>query len=797
MSDPAPPPGFTDDAAAPQATPSGMDPEVYRSTLEHLVNTGASQDQISAFIKSSGYDPETQVRGLQAALAYRANGGKGHIPVLPTVADHPVIEHAAGQGSEGTAPSPPSGFTDDLPPGFTDEVPLDVSHTHGLTDELGIAGRAILNGAAAVPDAMAHIGDLLSPATYITGHHTRSDFGALAAGKLSDAAGFIPTEQQSDNEKLGSAMLSGATGGVLTAPLGGEGAMPALVAAGLSGAGAGGAQELARQNGAGPTGQFVAGLAGGIAAPGAMAAGGRLVQALPGAAERELTPVAQAFANQDVPALPADVGGAATRMATAASRTTLGGIPIHDAAQASVEAARAARTRIAGTIGNVGDELTAGQAAQKGANTFLTSSADTGSKLYEAIPIAANTSAKLDNTRQALATITQGMESNPELSRLWAEFPRLRASLDAITPTETAASRAADLADAQVGLAQAQQHAALTPTPETTAALADARQIYDTQLARQQERLQDGSVSWEDLKRLRSTVGEIIGKPGIASEGHVDAAMRDLYGALSKDMQASAAAEGPKALAAFNRANTYWRARQQRIADVITPILGKDGNATPESAFRTIQSWAGDKGSFIRTAQALRSLPEEEANTVRATIFDRLGNAPAGQQGAAGDVFSPSTFLTQWNKIPQQAKSVLFPGEQYQKDINDLVTIADAQKAAGKYANTSQTATAIHTANFAAHILHFFTDPLGTIGSIGGQFAVGKLLSNPGFARWLASSVKKPNAAAQLAHVNRLTALAAKQPAIANDILSLQERLASAFAQSPQPLAAQPQEQGQ
>lgn len=769
--------------AAPATPPPAADPqalEVARSTVEHLVNTGASKEQITAFMQAHGLNESGNT--LAAALAARAHGMKVHIPVQLVTPAAPAAPAA----------DPYAEFADPLQE--SSDPHADPLKAHGLGDELGIGARAILNGAAALPDAAAAFGHYANPLNYIPGLEADAPKPLASQGVnwLADKTGLATP--QTDNEHLASAAISGATGGLLTAPLGGEGVVPALMST-LSGAGAGGAQELARQGGAGPMGQLAAGVAGGFAAPGAMAVGGKLAQALPGMAERELSPVAQAFHDQNVPALPADVGGVGTRMATAAAKTTLGGLPIHDAAQASVEAARAARSRIAGTIGNVGNEMTAGQAAQAGANKFLTNSQDTATKLYEAIPIAANTSTKLDNTRQALTDITRGMESNPELSQLWAEFPRLRASLEAITPSETAASRAADLADAQTALTQAQQRAALTPTPETQSTLADARQAYDAQVARQQERLQDGSVSWDDLKRLRSTVGEIIGKPGIASEGHVDAAMRNLYGALSQDMQATATAEGPQAAAAFNRANNFWRARQQRIADVITPILGKDGNATPESAFRTIQAWAGDKGSFIRTAQALRSMPEEEASTVRATIFDRLGNAPAGQQGAAGDAFSPSTFLTQWNRIPRQAKSVLFPGEQYQKDINDLVTIADAQKAAGKYANTSQTATAIHLANAGVHILHLFTDPVGTLASLGGQLATGKLLSSPSFARWLASSVKKPNAAAQLAHIDRLTGLAAKQPVIANDVLNLQSRLREAFQQSPQPLAAQPSDQ--
>jgi hypothetical protein len=84
----------------------------------------------------------------------------------------------------------------------------------------------------------------------------------------------------------------------------------------------------------------------------------------------------------------------------------------------------------------------------------------------------------------------------------------------------------------------------------------------------------------------------------------------------------------------------------------------------------------------------------------------------------------------------------------------------------------------------------------GAPGAFGGwaatqalQVGAGKLLASPKFARWLASAPKKPNAAAQLAHINRLTRIATANPVIANDVLGLQERLAKAFTQ--QPVAAQ------
>ena len=91
--------------------------------------------------------------------------------------------------------------------------------------------------------------------------------GTNSADRYSDKAGLATPE--SDSEKLGSAVVAGASQGLVTGPiLGGETLAARLgntaldVASGGAGAGT---QEYARQAGAGPVGQIVAGLAGGAA----------------------------------------------------------------------------------------------------------------------------------------------------------------------------------------------------------------------------------------------------------------------------------------------------------------------------------------------------------------------------------------------------------------------------------------------------------------------------------------------------------------------------------------------------
>ena len=297
-----------------------------------------------------------------------------------------------------------------------------------------------------------------------------------------------------------------------------------------------------------------------------------------------------------------------------------------------------------------------------------------------------------------------------------------------------------------------------------------------------------GKVSWEDIRRLRSIVGQIAGKPSLSSDGAADAAMRKFYGALTQDIQQAASAHSPEAAKAFSRANNYWRGRQDRIDSVMVDLLGRKGDASADSTFQQLERWSSYKGGdFSKLARAVRSMPADEANTVRATVIDRLGDASAGRQNAEGNAFSPDTFLTQWSNLSDRAKAVLFQGE-HRKALDDLATVFDGSKASRGFDNNSRTGIATSGLGTLAAIM---LEPITGTAIAGGQFLTGKLLASPKFARWLAASAKKPNPSAQLAHVNQLTAIARAEPVIANDIFTLQEMLAKEFSRSPGAAAAE------
>lgn len=663
-------------------------------------------------------------------------------------------------------------------------------------NEIGKGFGSIVEGAASLPGlAINPVGQLMYDAL---GYDQRFDTGTI----IREALG-LP-----DNTGTGDAVIQGAagalTGGVaaraatsIAAPGAIRNALELVGRTPLrdtaAGAGAGAGMAIGEQSGS-PVGAVAGALVGGVAGYGGASALARAAQ------PRQANALLSAADDIGATMLPADVGGAGTRMATGAVGRTLGGIPLAEGAQASIQSAGRARDTVARRIGDFSDDAGAGQDIQRGVNRFTQSSEKRAGELYEAIPVPGESQVQLTNTREALGGITEGFRSNPELSRLWANHPRLRASLEALSPTDTRPAGQQQLLMANERYRGAQdaydrlRNTTVGPEKlaEARAAMDAAKEEVDAAFIQANRPPEGGQLSWQDMKRFRSIVGEIVGQPGVSSDGSDISALRSLYGALSSDMEATAAATSPRALQQFRRANQYWRGRESRIDDVFAGLLGEDGLRSPERVFQQVNQWAAKKGGdFGRLARTIRSLPADEASTVRSTIVSRMGMArPAGQSGT-GEVFSPAEFATQWQGMSSRAKSVLFPNKQHRQDLEKLSMVMDGMKQANQFANFSNTALG---ANFTAQgALAFANLPIAAA-LAGMQFGAGKLLASPRVARWMASAPRTENPAAIRKWSESLGVIAAREPILANDIRSVQQYLAQAVEQSPGKLAARDEE---
>ncbi|CAB4140025.1 hypothetical protein UFOVP407_2 [uncultured Caudovirales phage] len=435
--------------------------------------------------------------------------------------------------------------------------------------------------------------------------------------------------------------------------------------------------------------------------------------------------------NPDVPFMAADIpGNLGSGLATGLADRTLGAFPINRARGATDEALDTMATDTAQRLGAISTPEMAGEAAQQGARTWMAETRKRISDLEDAIPVDGAAPARVDETRTALANLNNEISSNPEL----------------------------------------------------------AQQLRDPRLAGYQRALESGGLSWGDLRLFRSRIGELGGGPALQSDTR-KSALDALYAAMSRDLEATAAATSPRALSQFKRAVAFERGFYNRVEGPIQQILGRDGHSLSGSAaFNRINSWAQEKtADTVRLARTLRSMPAEEAGAVRATIIDRLGDATDSAQNATGATFSTETFLTNWNKLDERAKSILFQGE-HRQALDDIAAFATGRRRSRIFGNPSGTGYSVAAGAIGTVALANIPAALMTAAA---TLPTGALLASPRVARWMAALSRKPNERAARAHIARLDSIARSEPLIAADVLSLQQRLTDAFAGSPSRMAAQ------
>lgn len=274
----------------------------------------------------------------------------------------------------------------------------------------------------------------------------------------------------------------------------------------------------------------------------------------------------------------------------------------------------------------------------------------------------------------------------------------------------------------------------------------------------------EGTFTVRGLRNLRTQLRDEFAATGLRGS---DAERRGMEAvqALTEDIASGLVSQGnDEAARAYRVADQHWRDRLNVIDEVLKPIIG-DGSKSGEEVIRSIQGAARTNGA--RLGRFINALPAEEQATLRATLISQLGRASAGTQNAEGSAFSLGQFLTQWNQMTPRAKDVLFKGET-RSALDDLAKVAEGSKAAGAYANRSNTGGAGNVASVLGGI--------GTAGfSIPAELITGRILASARFARFLARPPQDRGRA-----IKRLSQIAAREPSIAQDIIPLQRALEAA-----------------
>ena len=389
--------------------------------------------------------------------------------------------------------------------------------------------------------------------------------------------------------------------------------------------------------------------------------------------------------------------------------------------------------RIVSGVGTARTKLTAGRQIVRGVDSFAEAVRNKGRVLFDAVPIQKTHPVRMDNTRQFIGEQLEAFTKDPELRGIVAS-PKLQGILTAVDRN-------------------------------------------------------NGILTWEAAKRLRTAIGEQIADPSRIADASTGE-LKKTFAVLTADMQVAAEAQGGKALRQWNQARDFWNAAMTRL-EVIERVTT---SPAAEKAFNAALAGAKDGPSLLDALK--KSVPKEMFADFKSALLHQLGLARPGAQDAVGEAFSPRTYLTGWNRLAPESKAVLFgKAAPLRRELDRLARITSTFRDLDAVANPSGTAGANL---YLQAIQGGFGIAVGfqrgeTItervknAAIGGGIALGapvalaKLFQNPNFVRWLAQGVQiaPTNFSGLSAHLGRLSAIKARSPENAEAIDKIVEDMAA------------------
>jgi hypothetical protein len=639
--------------------------------------------------------------------------------------------------------------------------------------QAGLGARALIGGVAGtldIPAALVNAGtrgvNAVTGANIPVGHSSpmRSTYNQMFN------AIDLP-KPETPVERVGSAAVEGATGAsgmssvaanmakTVANPLA-KGVLDMVAAApksqAASGAAGAASGQAVAEMGGGQGAQTLAGLAGSFAPSAALGIAPRMKLVL-GGGEQNLAAQIERTKNMQAAGITEPSAGQTTgNRAAQATESALSKIPggagvMQKAAEKQAEEIGNRANQIADQLSTTATPATAGKIIEKGIsgeNGFIPRFKAAQKVLYDKLDqyLPKDSGVDVSNTQKTLAVMNSDIPNAPAISK-WFKNAKIQGIEDALKT---------DLRP---------------PNPTLNEQLGMAKQPVNTKMP------------YESIKKLRTLVGAELENPSLASDVP-RSKWKALYASLSQDLDNAANATGsPEAIRAMKRANAFTRAGYDRIDSVLDSVVGKN---TPEEIFKSATSTADMQAGATKISSVLKSLQPAERDVVRSAFIRRMGNATAGNQNAAGDVFSPQTFLTNWNKISPQSKAVLFAGHdgELRKSLDSIAKTAQYIREGSKvFANPSGTAPAAAligelsgVAGSAGSLLmtgHPFA-ALG-VGAAAGAVNYGanmtaKMMTNPKFTKWLATSSKMPASAAPAA-LNTLIRQMEDEPAdVQNDV---------------------------
>ncbi len=651
---------------------------------------------------------------------------------------------------------------------------------------LTLGGGALLNAGRPAASLASGQAALINPAR------------AAGGGALEQVAGNAPT-------------LGQRAADVLTA-------QPVLQT--VSAAAGAGASGLARESGAGGVGQLVAALAGGLA-PSAVSAG--IPAALRGGlrgGEGNRQNLARAIDDFEVLGATPSVGQGTGAWSRQGAESLLGAGPTSAGVMARFADQQA--NAIGAGLQRQADDLfrnpsaeRAGRAIEQGIrgdSGFIQTSRERANQLYRRLDelVPQDSGVDVSNVRQVLGELNADIPGAPNTSNLFrnSRISGIQQALEQDLSIPTDAQRSLDDALSQLdrlyasrdiasqdagrfaAFANDQANAAERYFPvagqprapgryapatqrvkEGAEAAADATEVSRGRASQARElestidQLQaaaeasGGKLPYQAVQKLRTLVGNELESTSLVADVP-RSKWKAVYAALSRDMEG--AASTPEAKQALDRANRYFNARAKRI-DEIDRVIDRNGGA--EKIYQAVMGGVKDGGSTLRAV--MQSLPEEGQKAVTAAALRRMGLANPGAQDAAGEAFSASTFLTNWNKASPEARRALFDryGPGFSRDMDRIASVAERIRDGGQ-AIANPSGTARQGAQFAywgGLGGSLMTGQVGAalglgVGGVGANLGA-RLMTNPRWVKWLAKSTDLPVGALP-AQINTLKRIA-------------------------------------
>lgn len=304
-------------------------------------------------------------------------------------------------------------------------------------------------------------------------------------------------------------------------------------------------------------------------------------------------------------------------------------------------------------------------------------------------------------------------------------------------------------------------------------------------------------IDVEGLRDLRTTLRKRIAK-GELVFGQNEARVLGVMDALSDDIATGLRSAGKGAAAKlFATTDKDYRQRMDLIQGTIQKLIGKRGSTlTPGQVAANFRSMATPKGDEAGLAKMMQAMTPEERGDIAATFAEALGKNRSGE-------FSTAFLASQAENIPEAARRHIF-GPEGAESLRNLVTLAKAHKAVPM--GGSPTGAANDYRSWLGNLVFGAGLPLaaggGGASAVGGAVAIGgikagrdiltaRALMSPKITKWIVNAPRTTNPAAIDAHFQRLSRIAAQEPALAGDIQIIQQRLMEAAQQSPGRLAAE------